>query len=190
MFLSKILANKNFQKKRSYSQIKILLQKLFFKIILFKKTNNYKLLLTELNKYKVLENSLTNSTETDINVTKLVNYILIINMSLTNTVVNLTDTKGKLIVSLSAGQLNFKGKQKRKQPSVLIMLLKELLIKTRFVKNKTIAIHFKNTKEYHESLVISMLSEKFFIQFIKSYNLLPHNGCRPKKLKRLKTKNK
>lgn len=185
MFLSKILANKNFQKKRSYLQIKILLQKLFFKIILFKKTNNYKLLLTELNKYKVLENSLTN-----INVTKLVNYILIINMSLTNTVVNLTDTKGKLIVSLSAGQLNFKGKQKRKQPSVLIMLLKELLIKTRFVKNKTIAIHFKNTKEYHESLVISMLSEKFFIQFIKSYNLLPHNGCRPKKLKRLKTKNK
>jgi len=190
MFLSKILFNKKFQKNKtqSYLQIKLLLQKLFFKIIFLKKTNNYRLLRHELNKYKVLEKNLIDATKNNINVTKLISYVLIINMSLTNTVINLTDTTGKLLITLSAGNLNLKGKQKRKQPSVLIMLLKELLIKTQFVKNKTIAVHFKNTKEYHESLVISMLSEKFFIQFIKSYNLLPHNGCRPKKLKRLKSK--
>lgn len=190
MFLSKILLNKKLQKNKIkfYLQIKILLKKLFFKIIFLKKTDTYKLLLNELNKYKLLKKNLIDSNKNNLDVNKLVNYILIINMSLTNTMVHLTNTKGKLLVSLSAGQLNFKGKQKRKQPSVLIMLLKELLIKTRFVKNKTIAVHFKNTKEYHESLVISMLKEKFFIQFIKSYNLLPHNGCRPKKLKRLKSK--
>lgn len=190
MFLPKILFTKEFQKNKikSYLQIKILLQKLFFKIILFKRTDTYKLLFKELNEYQLLKKKLIDSTKNNTDVNILVDYILIINMSLTNTVIHLTDIKGKLLVSLSAGQLNFTGKQKRKQPSVLIMLLKELLIKTRFVKNKTIAVHFKNTKEYYESLVISMLKEKFFIQLIKSYNLLPHNGCRPKKLKRLKRK--
>lgn len=192
MFLSKIVHYKKIQNDKIALclQTKALLKKLFYKIILLKKTNRYNSSLDMLNKYNLFNKKLLEITKQDTDVNKLINYILIINSSLTNTVVNLTDTKGKLIISLSAGQLNLKGKQKRKQPSVLIMLLKELLIKTQFVKNKTIAVHFKNTKAYHESLVLSMLSEKFFIQFIKSYNLLPHNGCRPKKLKRLKNKSK
>lgn len=175
MFLSKILKNKKIQNKQKI----LLLKKLYFKILLLKSIfNNFKLYSKLLNTYKNSNNNLN----------KLINYILIINMSPTNTLVNLTDPQGKLLISLSAGQLGLKGKQKRKQPSVLILLLKELLIKTRFIKNQAITLHFKNTKSYHESLVISMLSEKFFIQLVKSYNLLPHNGCRPKKLKRLKNK--
>lgn len=57
MFLSKILLNKKLQKNKikSYLQIKILLKKLFFKIIFLKKTDTYKLLLNELNKYKLLK---------------------------------------------------------------------------------------------------------------------------------------
>ena len=29
-----------------------------------------------------------------------------------------------------------------------------------------------------------MVKKKFFIKLIKDYNLQPHNGCRPKKIKR------
>nr|YP_010047244.1 ribosomal protein S11 [Eucampia zodiacus]QPJ79926.1 ribosomal protein S11 [Eucampia zodiacus] len=173
MLLSKILKTKKHEK--------VLLKKLYFFIkILEKSQNNNKIILNLMKKYNMLK--------LYFNTPKLLSYIIVINMSLTNTIVSLIDTKGKLLISLSAGQLHYKGKQKKKQPTVLISLLKELLIKSRFIGNKPIAIHFKNTKAYHESIVISMLSEKFFIQFIKSYNLLPHNGCRPKKLKRLKNK--
>jgi len=174
MLLSKILTIKNSEKN--------LLRKLYLFIKILKRSNDNKNLILDTTKKH-------NTLKLYSNDPKLISYIIIINMSLTNTLVNLVDTKGNLLLSLSAGQINFKGKQKRKQPTVLIALLKELLIKTKFVGNKPIAVHFKNTKFYHESIVISMLSEKFFIQFIKSYNLLPHNGCRPKKLKRLKNKN-
>lgn len=173
MLLSKIIKTKKKEKQ--------IMKKLyfFFKILKQSNINNksvLKLLKTDYN-FNYFQTT-----------SKLISYIIIIKMSLTNTLVSLVDINGNLLISLSAGQLNFKGKQKKKQPAVLIALLKELLSKASFVGNKPIAIHFKNTKFYHESIVISMLSEKFFIQFIKSYNLLPHNGCRPKKIKRLKNK--
>ena len=168
MLLSKIIKTKNYERN--------LLKKLYFFIKKLKQSNNK-------NKKFYCFSRKSNNTS------KLISYIITIKMSLTNTLVSLIDTKGNLLISLSAGQINFKGKQKRKQPTVLIALLKELLSKSGFVGEKPVAIHFKNTKFYHESIVVSMLSEKFFVQFIKSYNLLPHNGCRPKKLKRLKNKN-
>ena len=70
------------------------------------------------------------------------------------------------------------------------MLLKMVINNTSHLENKPIAIHFINVKEHNETLVVNMLREKFFIQYIKSYNGSPHNGCRPKKLKRLKRKKK
>ena len=173
MLLSKIINTKQNEKK--------LTKKIHFFIKKLKQSNIDKKIQVDLVKNYYKLNNFRNTS-------KLISYTIIIKMSLTNTLISLVDINGNLLISLSAGQLNFKGKQKKKQPTVLISLLKELLSKASFVGNKPIAIHFKNTKFYHESIVISMLSEKFFIQFIKSYNLLPHNGCRPKKLKRLKNK--
>ena len=65
-------------------------------------------------------------------------------------------------------------------------ILKHLILKANFLYNKIVVIHFKNAKIYYESLVIKLLSNILFIKSIKSYNLSPHNGCRPKKLKRFK----
>lgn len=190
MFLSKILTNKTTKinsKTFLYLQIQKALKQLYFTIKLLKKSqknshkiyqiiNNYNKNLSKLKKLNCLQNS------------KLISYIITINMLPTNTMVNLLNSNGNLLLSLSAGHIQLKGKQKKKQPTVLILLLKELLLKANFINNTALTLHFKNTKFYHESLTISMLSEKFFVQFIKSYNLLPHNGCRPKKLKRLKNR--
>ena len=116
----------------------------------------------------------------------LTNYIINIQTSQTNTLISVTDIKGKTIISLSSGSLKLKKKQKKTQPLAIMTILKHLILKVNFLYNKIVVIHFKNVKIYYESVVIKLLSNILFIKSIKSYNLSPHNGCRPKKLKRFK----
>ena len=116
----------------------------------------------------------------------LTNYIINIHMSQTNTLVSVTDIKGKILISLSSGSLKLKKKQKKTQPLAIMTILKHLILKANFLHNKIVVIHFKNVRIYYESLIIKLLSNILFIKSIKSYNLSPHNGCRPKKLKRFK----
>lgn len=120
----------------------------------------------------------------------LVSYIINVSLSQTNTIVSVTDVKGNPKISISAGLVNLAKRQKKKQPMALISIFKVLLLKARFLKNKPVALHFKNTKVYYESLLIKALKDKLFIKSIQSYNLSPHNGCRPKKLKRVKRRTK
>ena len=116
----------------------------------------------------------------------LANYILNIQTSQTNTLISVTDIKGKTIISLSSGSLKLKKKQKKTQPLAIMTILKHLMLKANFLHNKIVVIHFKNVRIYYESLIIKILSNILFIKSIKSYNLSPHNGCRLKKLKRFK----
>lgn len=120
----------------------------------------------------------------------LINYVINIQTSQTNTIINITNITGNTILSITAGSLNFNKKQKKTQPLALLNILKKILLKANFLNNKIIAIHFKNVKIYYESLVIKMLQNLIFIKSIKSYNLSPHNGCRPKKIKRFKKRTK
>jgi ribosomal protein S11 len=101
-----------------------------------------------------------------------------------------TDIKGNPKISLSAGLINLTKRQKKTQPMALINIFKILLLKARFLKDNPIALHFKNTKPYYESLIIRVLKDKLYIKSIQSYNLSPHNGCRPKKIKRIKRRTK
>ena len=117
-------------------------------------------------------------------------YIITLTISQTNTLLNLSDTNGKMIISLSSGSINLKKRQKKLQPLALINLLKTLILMTNFKPNESVVIHFKNVKSYYESLVINLLKKVLFIKSIKSINLQPHNGCRPKKLKKIKIRTK
>lgn len=114
----------------------------------------------------------------------LVSYIVHINLTSTNTLVSVTDIKGNVKLFYSSGQVNLKGKQKTKQPAALINILKRLFLKAKFMQNEPLAIHFKNTRSHYEAFIVQMLKTKFFIKTIRSYNMQPHNGCRPKKIKR------
>lgn len=101
-----------------------------------------------------------------------------------NTVINVTDIKGNLKFSQTSGSIKLTGKQKVKQPIALVKLLKVLILKTKFLTNQPIALHLKNITRYYKLFIIFMVKKKFFIKLIKDYNLQPHNGCRPKKIKR------
>nr|YP_010377286.1 ribosomal protein S11 [Odontella aurita]QYB22935.1 ribosomal protein S11 [Odontella aurita] len=117
-----------------------------------------------------------------------IHYIVNVNLTYTNTFINITDIKGNVKICYSGGSVKLKSKQKIKQPTAILTLLKQLIINAKFLTNNSLAIHFKNTRTNYESYIIKLLIQKFYVKSVKSYNFQPHNGCRPKKIKRLKKK--
>ena len=120
----------------------------------------------------------------------LINYIIKINSTKTNTFLNITDNRGNLKLSFSSGLLGLKKRQKVMQPNAYIQLLKKVFLNAKFLKNKTVSLQFKNIKPFHELFILKMLKDKIFVKTLRSYNLYPHNGCRPKKIKRFKRRTK
>ena len=112
----------------------------------------------------------------------LISYIININVSNSNIIISINDKKGKLKGYLTAGTLGFKGSQKTKKYT-LISMLKNFNYKFNFLNDKSVLINFKGiTKD--QKLFIKKLKEKVSIKAIIYTNLLPHNGCRPKKIKK------
>jgi ribosomal protein S11 len=188
MILSKIIKQKN---RFKVLNLKIYIEKLikisnFFNNIKISKKIKLIFLLLNVNKL----NKKFKKPVSFKNTQNLINYIININLSKTNTIVNVTDINGNPKVILSAGLIKLKSSQKIVQPFAIINILKSLFLKATFLNNKCVALHFKNTKIYYESLIINILKNKVFIKSIRSYNLYPHNGCRPKKLKRFKKRTK
>lgn len=117
---------------------------------------------------------------------KLISYIINIDLSLTNTFINVNNIKGNPKSFFSAGMFNFQKTQKITQPKAIITILKALLLKFKIYKIKPVALHFNNLFFKQQSYILKRLKQKVFIKLIMSYNYYPHNGCRLKKKKRIK----
>jgi len=117
---------------------------------------------------------------------KLISYVININLSLTNTFINLNNIKGSPKTFFSAGMFNFQKTQKVKQPKAIITILKALLLKFKICKVKPTALHFNNVFANQQSYVLKRLKQKVFIKSIMSYTSQSHNGCRLKKKRRIK----
>lgn len=120
----------------------------------------------------------------------LINYIIKICLTQTNTIISVTDVFGNKIITLSSGSVGLTKRQKKQQPLAILQILKILLLKCKFLQNKIVILEFTNIKSKIEFLIIKMLKNLVFVKSIRSYNLRPHNGCRPKKLKRFKRRTK
>jgi ribosomal protein S11 len=112
----------------------------------------------------------------------LIFYTINIYLSSSNINFNITDRTGNLKLYYTAGLLGFKGSQKTKK-FTLISILKKILSRITFLKNKSVLLRFKGIKN-NQKLIIKKLKEKVLIKAIIYHNLLPHNGCRPKKIRR------
>jgi len=120
----------------------------------------------------------------------LISYIIHINFSESNTLLNVTDIEGLPKIMLSSGSVGLKGKQKRFQPTAVVKLLKVMFSRVKFIGEKPVAIHFTNARRYHILLAIKLLKKKVFIRTIRNYNLKAYNGCRPRKMRRMKQRKK
>lgn len=120
----------------------------------------------------------------------LINYILGISIYRTQIILYLSNIKGTIIFFTTSGFLGIKKKQKKKKIAVLIKLIKFMILKAKFVsKNHLIALHLKNFNERLSIFVSFFLSKYYNIELIKININEPHNGCRPRKLKRKKKRN-
>ena len=114
----------------------------------------------------------------------LISYIICFNFSQSNSIIQISDAIGNSKIFCSAGLVDLKGKQKVSRRLVLVQFFRILfLLKSQFIKNKPIALHFKNVG-FNKYFIIKKLKKKFFIKLIKIFNLNSYNGCRKKKEKR------
>jgi len=114
-----------------------------------------------------------------------VNYIFCFNISNSNIILNITDTKGNTLFYVTSGILKYNGAQKTNKHT-LLTIINSIVKYVNFFKKSSIALHFKGSSKKFNKIIINYFKTVFKILIIKSYNLPPHNGCRPRKLKRLK----
>ena len=114
--------------------------------------------------------------------TNEIDLIFICKFLKSNIFFNVINYKQQVIYYESYGQVKKKGFEKQIKASILSILRTGML---KVNVNYNIAIHYKGLiKNHYRSYITMMLKKNYKIKTIKSFNLLPHNGCRPKKIRR------
>ena len=108
-------------------------------------------------------------------------YIL---ASYNNTIISFTDQNGNLLFQGSAGQLGFKG-PKKATPYAAGMIVKNLVDKAKAIGLKDILVFIKGIGSGRDGALRALTAAGFAITSIKDITPIPHNGCRPKKPRRI-----
>lgn len=114
----------------------------------------------------------------------LITHIIHVNLLNSNIIVNITDLNGIPIIYCSSGIVNFSGSQKTKHLA-LQSIINKITYKSKNLNHNKFAIHFKGIKKDRKK-IYKKLKKKFEIKTLKVFNLSPHNGCRPRKIKKKK----
>lgn len=144
------------------------------------------------NKEKIKKRFVIQSLEksVDYKFKNLVRFVIGISANRNNVVVYVTDIKGKLFYYKTSGMLGLLKKQKKRSVHIILRLLKILISDNQYLKNNFVSVlHLKNINKKLSMVIIKFLSKNFVhIKNIKLRNHQPHNGCRPKKIRRKKRK--
>ena len=101
-----------------------------------------------------------------------------------NTLITITDEKGNVIASSSAGALGFSG-AKKATPFAAARVVETLAEKLRKISFDEMHIFVKGVGAGRDSSIRSLANRGFNITVIKDVTPLPHNGPRPKKPRRV-----
>ena len=101
-----------------------------------------------------------------------------------NTVITITDTKGETLCWASAGTCGFKGSRKS-TPFAGQMSAQQVAEKAVKFGMKEVDVRVKGPGSGRESAITALQSAGLKIKSIEDATPLPHNGCRPKKRRRV-----
>lgn len=110
---------------------------------------------------------------------------VIINATFNNTIITITDMAGNTIAWSSAGSVNFKGSRKS-TPYAAQMAAKDAANKA--IHNcgtNEVEVYVKGPGIGRESAIRSLANTGLSVSIIKDITPLPHNGCRPRKKRRV-----
>jgi small subunit ribosomal protein S11 len=110
--------------------------------------------------------------------------VVYIKASFNNTLITITDTFGNVIVWSSAGRVGFKGS--RKSTPFAAQQAASTAAKTAMDMGlQKVSIEVKGPGSGRESAIRSLEGAGLMITSIHDVTPLPHNGCRPKKKRRI-----
>ena len=101
-----------------------------------------------------------------------------------NTIVSISDLSGNVLAWSSAGAQGFKGSRKS-TPFAAQVAAEKAAIKVRDMGMKKLEVHIKGPGPGRESAIRSLQAVGMEIVVIRDKTPTPHNGCRPRKRRRV-----
>ncbi len=101
-----------------------------------------------------------------------------------NTMVTLTDQSGNVLAWSSAGKMGFKG-PKKSTPYAAGIVVKDAVDKVKGCGLKEVNVFVKGVGGGREAAVRVLYVNGLNILIIKDITPVPHNGCRPPKIRRV-----
>ncbi len=101
-----------------------------------------------------------------------------------NTIITLTDQQGNVLAWSSAGVNGFKG-AKKSTPYAAGIIVRNAVEKTKDFGLTDVDVFVKGVGAGREAAIRSLHSSGINVSSIKDMTPIPHNGCRPKKPRRV-----
>lgn len=107
-----------------------------------------------------------------------------VNASFNNTMITITDAQGNAIAWSSAGIMGFKGSRKS-TPYAAQMAAEDVAKKAQEHGMKTLEVEVRGPGSGRESALRALQAAGFNVTSIRDVTTIPHNGCRPRKRRRV-----
>lgn len=114
----------------------------------------------------------------------ITNGIAHVNSTFNNTMITISDVQGNTIAWSSAGTLGFKGSRKS-TPFAAQMAAEDAGKKAADHGMKNIDVEIRGPGSGRESALRALQAVGFSVTSIRDVTPIPHNGCRPKKRRRV-----
>lgn len=101
-----------------------------------------------------------------------------------NTLITICDLNGNVLAWASSGNLGFKGPRKA-TPFAASKVAETVVEKVKKLGMEDVSVFVRGIGSGRESAIRSIASRGLNIVFIKDMTPIPHNGCRPKKVRRV-----
>jgi small subunit ribosomal protein S11 len=101
-----------------------------------------------------------------------------------NTLLTFSDMSGKVLAWASAGSLGFKG-AKKATPYAATQIVNAATEKVSKYGLSEIEVYVKGVGSGREASIRALVNNNFEIMMIKDITPIPHNGCRPRKPRRV-----
>jgi len=107
-----------------------------------------------------------------------------VNSSFNNTMITITDAQGNTIAWSSAGAQGFKGSRKS-TPYAAQVAAEDAAKKAQEHGVRTLEVQVRGPGSGRESALRALQASGFQITTIRDVTTIPHNGCRPRKKRRV-----
>lgn len=114
----------------------------------------------------------------------IVSGVAHVNASFNNTMVTITDAQGNTIAWCSAGAMGFKGSRKS-TPYAAQVAAEQAAQKAAEHGMRTLEVEVTGPGSGRESALRALQAAGFTVTSIRDVTPIPHNGCRPRKRRRV-----